>query len=217
VSPRPLQFEVDELVGLQLGSDPSAEAKYESGSSSESEETAELAPRSEVAADCNGLMKGSCGQSLTPARSRLGSAPRLEEAASVESCAQSRVSARAGPDPAPRFEVADPPQNLPASDGRADELQIAVAALASCAWVASSYRAEFRVHVCVAGSALPLCRQKKGGEARALRRPAAQGADWGELTCMPAPYAFCEACVQKLGLTSALARAAVHEISSATL
>ena len=102
----------------------------------------------------------------------------------------------------------------PASDGLADGLQVAVAALASCAWVASSYRAEFRVHICAADTALPLCKQKKGGEARALRRPAAQGTDWSELACMPAPYAFCEACVQRLGLTSAIAREAVHEIAA---
>jgi hypothetical protein len=96
-------------------------------------------------------------------------------------------------------------------------LQIAVAALANCAWVASSYRAEFRVHVCVAGSFVPLCRQKKGGEARVLRRPAAQGVDWDELTRLPAPYAFCDACSQKLGLTASLARAAVDEIVDAML
>ncbi len=231
VGPRPLQFEAAELIGLQLGSVPSAEEKEESGSSFESEEPAELAPRSEVAAAANGLVKGDCDQSLTPARLGLGSAPRPEVAVAEERCVQSRRPARSGLGPAPRSEAAvtsvelqpgggvlpPRPQIQPAFVGQADDLQIAVAALASCAWVASGYRAEFRVHVCFAGSLVPLCKQKKGGEARALRRPAAQGTDWGELTCLPAPYAFCEACAQKLGLTSALARAAVHEIASATL
>jgi hypothetical protein len=213
VSPRPLQFEADELVGLQLDSDPSLEAKCESGSSSESEDAAEPAPRLEVAADCNGLLKGARSQRPEASRSGSGSAPRSEEATSVSSCAQPRLSVCDKP-PGVQHRGNEPSRNLPASAGLADELQVAIAALANCAWVASSYRAEFRVHVCVAGSLLPVCKQKKGGEARALRRPAAQGTDWGELVCLPAPYAFCEACVQKLGLSSALARAAVHEISS---
>jgi hypothetical protein len=213
VSPRPLQFEADELVGLQLDSVPSLEAKCESGSSSESEETAEPAPRVEVATDCNGLRKGACDHVPEAARSRLASAPRLEEAASSRSWAQPRLSVRDKPPCAP-LRGHGPLPSPPAFVGLADELQVAIAALASCAWVASSYRAEFRVHVCASDSSLPLCKQKKGGEARALRRPAAQGTDWSELVCMPAPYAFCEACVQRLGLTSALAREAVHEISA---
>jgi hypothetical protein len=43
VSPRPLQFEAAELVGLQLDSVPSLEEKLESGSSSESGDSAEFA------------------------------------------------------------------------------------------------------------------------------------------------------------------------------
>ena len=91
-------------------------------------------------------------------------------------------------------------------------MQVAVAALASCAWVASSYRSQFRVLIRDAGSSAPLCKQKKGGEARGLRRAAAQSDEWEALLQLPAPYAFCDACSCKIGVTASLARAAVEEI-----
>ena len=48
-SPRPLQFEAAELVGLQLGSVPSVQEKVESGGSSELEGSAEFASRPDLA------------------------------------------------------------------------------------------------------------------------------------------------------------------------
>ena len=56
-------------------------------------------------------------------------------------------------------------------------------------------------------------RREGGGEARGLRRAAAQGDDWEALLHLPAPYAFCDARSQKIGVTASLARAAVEEIA----
>jgi hypothetical protein len=82
VSPRPLQFEAAELVGLQLDSVPSVEEKVESGSSSESEDSAEFASRSEIAAAANGRADRVCDQTHVAARRGLGPAPCLEVAGS---------------------------------------------------------------------------------------------------------------------------------------
>ena len=178
----------------------------ESGSSSDSEGSQELAARPERTESACVQFGEVCAQTMRASSRGNRVAPRREVAASgVEPRAESLPAER------PLLPLAGP-----ASSGPADSVQIAVAALANCAWVASSYRAEFRVHVCDAGSSVPLCKQKRGGEARGVRRAAAQGEDWEALTQLPAPYAFCDACSQKLGVTAALARAAVDEIVEST-
>ena len=159
VSPRPLQFEAEDLPDFLPSVEQFCEEPIASGSSSESENDPTC-----------------CSSALTRASSSHAAPGRPEQGGS-------RGSAPSGE--AGRPELASPPSPPMAS--------VAVAALAHCPWLPSAYRAEFRVQLCEADALTPLCKQKKGGEAKPMSRFFARGSSW-EDNDLPASYAFCNAC-----------------------